>query len=481
MSFNRRELLAATGLLTLKPRMAMAQAEGSVERRGANWRGPKKVYAHWHWFPTSFDNRSPEVDYYADQLSPHGSNGQYLAEGGYIRERPLPRLPRMEADWPVSDMSEEIEAAHAIGLNGFQFNIGGVTEDSAFVIHLRHMLEAAKAGPIDFEIALSLDALILKDTPVEPIIAILLDVVNHPNVARHADGRRIMLGAFAPEIWEKGRWRAVLDGLSRGGVEVFFVPTFLDYRKTFDYADLIDGASMWGVDRPAEIQILERVARQVKAAGKTWASVVWPQDFRPHNHWFAESGNSELFRKSWESARAIDSDIVNICTWNDYSEGSEIRPSTSIQYAFYDLAAYYIEWFKTNTMPAIKSDLLYYFHRIESADADGTGADQPFRFFNRSAKLVNLFSDPTRNEIELLAFLTEPGKLEIAIQDATHTLEASAGITSFRCPLVPGKPRFRLIRGNKTVISFESAFDIREHSAYQDLLYHGGSSSRSAL
>jgi hypothetical protein len=478
MPFSRRKFLAAAGLLTIKPRTAEAQT--SSERRGSNWLGPKKVYAHWHWFPTSFDDGPSVADYYADQLSPHGSNDRYLAEGGYIRERPLPRPPRMVADWAIRDMGEEIEAAHAIGLDGFLFNIGWVSEDSPFMMHLRHMLEAAKARPKDFEVALSLDALILANTPPEPIVAALLDVASHPNVARHADGR-VMLGAFAPERWDRDRWAAILSGLSQGGCKVFFVPTFLDYRRTFDFIDLIDGASMWGVDRIGEIQVLEDMARRVKAAGKAWASVVWPQDFRPHEHWFTESNNSELFRKGWESARSIDANIVNICTWNDYSESSEIRPSSSIQYSYYDLAAFYIEWFKTNTMPAIKEDILYYFHRIESTEASGTGTEQPFRFFNRSAKLFNLFSDPTRNEIELLGFLTEPGELEIVVQDKTHIVAALAGITSFRCPLVPGKPRFRLIRGNKTIISFESAFEIREHSAYQDLLYHGGSSSRPAL
>src|ERR1700694_1273679 len=74
--------------------------------------GGKKVYAHWHWFPTSFDNRPPEADIYADYLSPEGSQGKLLAEGGYIRERPLGLRPRPEPNWAILDMCDEIKAAH---------------------------------------------------------------------------------------------------------------------------------------------------------------------------------------------------------------------------------------------------------------------------------------------------------------------------------------------------------------------------------
>jgi hypothetical protein len=439
--------------------------------------GEKKVYAHWHWFPTSFDNRPPEVDLYADYLSPEGSRGKLLAEGGYIRERPLPRRPRPEPNWAVLDMHDEIKAAQDIGLDGFQFNIGSIEPDSIYFINLRNMLEAANAGPAGFKVVLSLDALILKDTPVDLIAAAVLKLAENPSVARHSDGR-LLLGAFAPEQWEIGRWKAVLQKLAAGGQKVYFFPTFLDVAKVFEFLDLIDGASMWGVDRLSEIKRLKEVARQVKQAGKAWASVVWPQDFRPKDRWFAESCNSELFRASWQAAIEVDSDVVNICTWNDYSEGSEIRPSTSIQYAFYDLASFYIAWFKGGTMPRITEDVLYYFHRIESTEGTAIGTAQPFRF---STGLLNRFSDPICNEIELLAFLKEPGEIEIVTAKGSNSLKAKAGITSFRTPLVPGKVSFQIKRGNKPVLSLASAFEIRETSRYQDLLYHAGSSSRAPI
>jgi hypothetical protein len=439
--------------------------------------GRRKVYAHWHWFPTSFDNLPAQDDIYADYLSPDGSKGKFRDEGGYIRERPLPRRPRPEPNWAMLDLGDEIKAAHDIGIDGFQFNIGSVEPNSPYMLNLRNMLDAANAGPESFKVVLSLDAIILKETPLEPIAATILKLAANASVARDPDGR-LLLGAFAPEQWEIGRWKALLDRLSAGGEKISFFPTFLDVERTFEFIDLIDGASTWGVDRLSEIRRQKRVAKNVKNAGKAWASVVWPQDFRPKDRWFAESRNSELFRAAWHAAMEVDSDAVIICTWNDYSEGSEIRPSTSIQYAFYDLASFYISWFKTGIAPAVTEDALYYFHRIESTEAEECGSAQPVRF---TTGFLNRFSNPVCNDIELLAFLKEAGEIEIVTEKAFHKLKAKPGITSFRTPLVAGKVSFRLNRGGKSVLSLASAFEIRERSQYQDLLYHGGSSLRAPI
>jgi hypothetical protein len=86
-----------------------------------------------------------------------------------------------------------------------------------------------------------------------------------------------------------------------------------------------------------------------------------------------------------------------------------------------------------------------------------------------------------RDEIELLAFLTAPGRLQVDVGGSAASINAPAWITSFRVPLREGRPRFRLSRGRGTVIDFKSAFVISNHIRHQDLLYRGGSSSRPPL
>src|ERR1700733_4373638 len=59
---------------------------------------PKKVFAHYfNRFPLSLDNKEGGADYYATQyLNPHGERDKWLAEGGFLRSRPLP-VPPVEA------------------------------------------------------------------------------------------------------------------------------------------------------------------------------------------------------------------------------------------------------------------------------------------------------------------------------------------------------------------------------------------------
>jgi hypothetical protein len=181
-----------------------------------------------------------------------------------------------------------------------------------------------------------------------------------------------------------------------------------------------------------------------------------------------------LFRTTWRRSIQDKVDWVQIITWNDYSEGTEISPSTGIQYGFYDLTAYYIAWFKTNLRPHIVRDVIYYFHRVEPTAAvpDGTKQLHPFT-------LQPSYS--VQNAIELLAFLKFPGVLTVEIGGRTYSKIAKSGMTSFLVPLGLGIPHFRLYRRGRLVLDLASAFEVRTSITYQDLLYRSGSSSRAVV
>jgi hypothetical protein len=112
-------------------------------------------------------------------------------------------------------------------------------------------------------------------------------------------------------------------------------------------------------------------------------------------------------------------------------------------------------------------DILYYFHRTQPAI--------PVRPGTRQAKaIVPRGDEAPRDEIEMLALLTAPGELEIAVGDRSWRRQAEAGMTSFRVPLAPGRPRFALRRNGRAVLSTESDWTISADYAYQDLLYRAG-------
>ncbi len=284
----------------------------------------------------------------------------------------------------------------------------------------------------------------------------------------------MVLSAFSAENFPAERWRDLLQTLSSQGHAAFFFPIFQNLaRTTAEHIALARMVMGWGAGEDQLPSLLVR-ERNSHGLGKRWCQSVWPQTFRPKSGWYEEASNSKTFRDGWTQAIRSGADAVDLVTWNDYSEATEIRPSTGAQFAFHDLAAYYISWFKMGTPPPIVRDVIYYFHRVQPAGAPGFGNKQ-------SKPFVLKGSVATDNEVEALAFLTSPGRVSIQTSRGTVHVDAPAGITSVRAPLAPGAPAFRLDRGGKNVLSFSSAFSVQTSAPYEDLLYRGGSSSRAPL
>jgi hypothetical protein len=206
------------------------------------------------------------------------------------------------------------------------------------------------------------------------------------------------------------------------------------------------------------------------------------QQFRPKNFQFWEAGNSSSFRTGWINAIHGNSDWVQVVTWNDYSESSQISPYTdatlkrSIGTGYYDLNGFYAAWFLSGQEPAITHDVLYYFYRREPTNAAASAQGQPEHLAG---------SDAAENDIELLAFLTAPGELKITIGGKTYTQNAGAGGVSFKVPSQPGIPLFTLSRNGVQVFSFQGGVQIYGAgglpSGVADLTYWSGSAAKSGI
>jgi hypothetical protein len=215
--------------------------------------------------------------------------------------------------------------------------------------------------------------------------------------------------------------------------------------------------------------------------GKIFMMPVDPQQYRPKDFLFWEAGNSAAFRNAWMSSINGDADWVQLVTWNDFSESSEIAPSTDatlrrdIGTGYYDLTGYYAAWFLTGKQPTIDHDVLYYFYRRETSTAAGPAQSQKDYIATGVAE----------DDIELLAFLSAPGELKIAIGGKTYTQSAAAGVTSFKIASQPGTPVFTLVRSGADVFSLTGGVQIYGASGIPsgviDLTYWSGSAARSGV
>lgn len=434
---------------------------------------PRKTFARWHVEPLSTDNKPAAIDFYTvNMLSPSGYKGQYAAVGGLARQRPLPRPPIAQADWKIQDMATEIERAIGLGLDGFAFSIYQLSPKEGWN-QLVNMLEAAQRVDSGFRIMLYLDYASLNGS--KPTAAQLADalasVASHPSVFHTDDGRLVIMGG-APHLFGYAYNAELISALASRGISVFFIDQDQQWTDLDPFAAISDGYARFGAQNPTDALRRAADVATTHAQGKLYMGVIVPQIFRPRRGWYVEAQNSSTLRATWKVAIDSQPDWLLLRNWNDYSEGNQVSPATGTQWAIYDLCAYYNTWYKTQVQPKIKRDVLYYIHRIQAT----TTMPDP----NLQSQLIvphELNPEEARDNIELLAFLSAPGTLEITIGGKTLR-KGGGGIMSFKVPLENGIPTFRLKRNGQTIIQMQSAFEIRDQIQYQDLLYRAGSSTR---
>ena len=448
----------------------------------------RKVYAHWHYYPVSLDNHNPTTNDYYERgyIAVNGEGGTHAAYGGMMRERPIARPTRPEVDWQLRDAKDDIELAARIGIDGFYLNLWTDSDvnNGAVWTRVRTIVEAASQVG-SFDIVPNFDMTILNTGSLsgdqDAMIRILGKLKGYSALQKRPDGK-FVVGLFNPNahartasFYSTFKQRAA----SELGMSLYLVPVFLGTGSTAlfeEYRTVGDAYAGWGTAVPVTTAGYSG-SLKTKAAGygKPWIHPMSSQDYRPKDRAFWEARNSLTLRSSWENVIADGLDQVQIITWNDQHEHHNIRPSTGKQWPAYDMTAYYIQWFKTGTRPTIERDVLYYNHRIHNASLAPTQ--------QTSANLATCRAGcPATNEVELVGFLKSAGRLEITQGATTYGEDKTAGgVQAIRTPMVVGTPTFRLRRSGATVVQFQSMHGIVGSTAYQDLLYRAGSSSRAAL
>jgi hypothetical protein len=443
----------------------------------------KKVFAHYiPTFPVSIDNAASAQDYYNTQfLSRTGESDKWVKEGGFLRQRPMGVTPNPSSAWQQHNMEGEVRAAIARGITGFTFDVmsGSQATSSNSALHL--MLAAAQVVDSRFKIVVMPDITAL-GSDSNSVVQIIASVANNPAAYHLTDGR-LVVSPFDASLNSAVWWQAVVSRLSAQGISIALVPTFLGWTASADLFNAFSyGFADWGSATVSGSIALQGDPAIVHSAfKKIFMMPVDPQQYRPKDFVLWEASNSGAFRTAWNGSIQGDADWVQLVTWNDYSESSQIAPSTdatlqrNIATGYYNLNGYYASWFLTGQQPKITHDVLYYFYRREPTTAAGPGQAQKDSFYSGTAE----------NTIELLAFLTSPGTLKITIGGKTYTENAPAGMTSFKIPTQAGTPLFALSRSGTDVFSFNGGLQIYGAgglpSTIQDMTYWSGSAAKSGI
>ena len=434
---------------------------------------PRKVYAHWHVWPIVWDKQPEEFSLYSTGgLEPAGYRGRWKKCGGKIREKTLPELQDRSDEWLMKNAKTDVRLASEAGLDGFVANFN--EPKGPFYQRIMALFDAATVIDPGFRFILSPNA--YKHDP-QGYLDFVKRFENHPATLR-VDGKIAVSPWGANNKKPVSYWKEFMSLCKADGFDVALMPCthaglwkdngkWVKQMAPFLYG-LTDSAT-WKY--PGDLT--PKWSQRAHDLGiKIWLQNIRPQHSRPKAGFYFECGGSEQLRRSWEMAitQGHPDDWVHIFTYNDLSEASGFRPSTAIQYSFYDLMAYYITWLKTGKRPAVVRDVLYYFHRQHSIKATPDPKYQKRKWKCRGGTPQDI--------IELLAFLKEPGTIQIKVGKKTYTRKAPAGITSFKVPVTEGRPEFKLIRDNKTEIHCKSKWVISNDIVWENYSYYGGSSSR---
>lgn len=195
------------------------------------------------------------------------------------------------------------------------------------------------------------------------------------------------------------------------------------------------------------------------------------QDVRPNQGVFWEAANLATLRTTWQRAIDDGADYVVINTWNDYSEHTSIAPSAAHGHTFVDISAYYAEWFRTGTPPAIVRDALYVTHRTQPAGADPVRSHQQMAIRNGER-------DPARDTVEVQTFLRQDAEVIVHVGASTYQYTAAAGVDQRSFPLEAGSVEVRAERAGTIVGEVNSPFDITGTPMVEDLQYVAAGSRR---
>ncbi len=381
----------------------------------------------------------------------------------------------------VDFYKQEIELAQRHGIEGFALNCGQwlqkdpktgeLSVEGAYVKAAERLYEAARQLDSGFKLFFSADVNGLRDLTVN-----MGDMVrrfyDHPNQFRLGDRRVLSAWAGNPATY-----RAPIEALKAEGLKLCFVPFLYapNYKMAWSFETVLgllleqphlDGLQYFAADDSVN-GILRRNAmgrRVTQHLGKIFMAGAAPAFNSPNLRDFR---GLEGYGAMWEGIIRDGADWVELVTWNDYNEDSNLMPfrwpaGQERDYfvrdeSYLQATGYYSAWLRSGQRPAITQDKLYvsYRHRSSWLRREWNPDTQQWddltmrsrgRVGGRSVAPDQIHDD-VGDYVYVTTFLTAPATLTVELGGKRQRFAQPAGIGHAAVPLRPGVPRIILGRG----------------------------------
>ena len=487
------------------------------------------VFAHYfNVFPMVQDHLPPE-DAWDDLWLPPGG-GAHAEYGGRVRSRKDytdavgPTAGTLSNAQAEANLALEVEQAIEAGLDGFAVEIlttwgspawnGDDSDTSSRAQQVRNLIDAAgDVGDPYFWLSPMLDGYASGTRSVAYATEYLQNFIRRctnrgvPLWKRVEGGETLlMLPTFAPEgaPWSarNGRpadlgytfWEELLgvmdpwvkanghaDSCALWGAYVFSPTSSAAALDPLAY-----GHGRWGEPWTNEqTESRQRDPAYFRATySKPFLAYVKREVLRPKSGTFdyRDGFGSRSFGDHWDAwlAAREDATAVQVVTWDDFGEGTEIAPSVESGRAWCDLNAFYAMQYKTGATPTIVRDCIYLSNRKMLANGSNTytGSQTRFMVAENRQKGLGLASDYFSDIIEARVFATADSTVEFRMDGAlVQTTSVPAGVSSVAIPARLGLPTVRLVRGGGVVTEVEGVRIVNTLSS-ESLAYYLASSLR---
>ncbi|KAH9927687.1 glycoside hydrolase family 71 protein [Fomitopsis serialis] len=412
--------------------------------------------------------------------------------------------------YDITDWESDIQLAYNSGLDGFALNVGSNSWESTQVANA---YQAAANLGLDFKLFLSLDMTSFPCTTANDASALCANVsahASHPNQLLW--NGNVFVSTFSGSDCTFGQnsaaagWQSEFIDQLTGSNAVHFVPSFFVDPSTFTtFNDIMDGDFNWNGGWPTDLTYSSAQSElgsnagdlddatfpssaesvlsgnvgaftsdsqyinglnSVSGSDKTYIAAVTP--------WFFVHYSPQTYDKNWiyladywsyvvrwETliANRDQVDVVEVVTWNDYSESHYIGPIEGSQpnsqawtngmphLGWLAMTNYYATAFRNGSYQSITEDQIYMWARPhpKNANASDDSVGKPTSY------------QLTEDKLWAVVFATSNATVAITTASGTtQTSNVSAGVTKLSMDLVPGSGMSAtLTRNGQTVVSLD--------------------------
>jgi len=400
-----------------------------------------------------------------------------------VGEEPVPNTELTDRHWvfahymvcygnSVEFYKSEIELAQRNGLDGFALNCGSWFQNKNYIKSAEGLYQAAKELGTGFKFMFSVDWLGIRNYERD-----MYDMVKrfyeHPNQFRHQG--KAVISTYGGRI---PQFQGVFKKFADEALEVFFVPNLSQQRfsanrslestlELLDSRPFVDGLFYFAVDGSVA-EIMRTNATMCRAArmrGKVYMAGACPSYNSPN---LRDHYGIEGYDAIWRSIIRDGADWVEIVTWNDYNEDSNLMAyrwsyprNTERQYSdhdetFLDATSYYAAWYKSGRRPEITQDRLYYAYRNRSHWLRRAWDVKQEKWVDLTTEKwpFDQVHDDAKDNVYVTTMLTAPAELTVELAGKSHRFAQPEGVAHVRVPLAGGVPRFDLSRDGNVLVKF---------------------------